>query len=604
MKAGLLAGHRLLERGFGECVQNPAYQSGELFNDIKDKGEVDFSCQTIPIILDALSPDRSGWRLLEQIFDGQTWLLHRAVMQLASGTKPPKEDSFPDAVVARDAAKLLKQVPLGVFGKLRTHDRHEMETYRSLHTLLRDYLCMVAPPRPLSFAVFGPPGAGKSFGVKEVAESLRNQPGCREVKDLTFNLSLYQTPEDLAGAFHLVRDVVLEGKVPLVFFDEFDTALGDEPLGWLRHFLSPMQDGKFLDRGAPHPIGQAIFVFAGGTCATYQEFKNHPGINETAFKQRKGPDFLSRLRATLDIPSLNLLTGCCPIPDQKQPDHPAIQPPGTFDPFGPIEALPCEAAILLRRAAILNFNLKTKAPGLVRANESLAVDSAVLRALLFLPSFEHGNRSFEALMDMSHLVDANNFSPSLLPATFQLPLHADAKHFGQLINVDFPFPQNEREAIAKEIHRRYLLQRKAEKPRRQKDESCQAWDNLPEHLRESNRSQADDIAAKLRSVELWYRKRPSSSSRSSGLAGGKKLIKDHVEKLALAEHNRWSAQKRRQGWIVGHNNHDTTKDSARLIHNCLFRWDGLTEKQKELDRKPIRNIPELLAIADCEIIKP
>jgi hypothetical protein len=602
IEAGLLAARRLFRFGYGGKIDEPAYLCAKLFGP-PDKDDAGFSCQPIPIIPGALAPDRGGWRLLDQIFSGQTSLLHRAVMQLASNRKPAKvdeNDKQTEAGREYEAHRLLKQVPLGEFGKLRTHDRGEMENYRSLHTLLRDYLGTTAPPRPLSFAVFGPPGAGKSFGVKEVAASLKGQPGCREVKDLTFNLSLYQTPEELAGAFHLVRDEVLEGKVPLVFFDEFDTALNCEPLGWLRHFLAPMQDGKFLDRGAPHPIGQAIFVFAGGTCDTYREFSAHPGMDATAFKQCKGPDFLSRLRATLDIPSLNLLTAFSPPDYPRRPNELPVQPPGTFDPFAPIESLPCEAAILLRRAAILSFNLKAKAPGLIRSDESLEVDPAVLRALLFLPAFNHGNRSFEALMDMSHLADIMSFSPSMLPAAFQLPLHADAKHFRQLLDVDYPFPRAVRELMAERIHQGYLNQ---QTPSTQ-SQSSKPWNQLSEELRESNRSQADDIASKLRSVGLWYRQRPSGHTEAASIAAGEKLLAPHVEGLARAEHDRWTAQKRRQGWIPGPDTADSSKNDSKRISHCLFQWEDLREDQKDLDRVPIRNIPGLLALAAYEVIKP
>ena len=171
------------------------------------------------------------------------------------------------------AAALLSQAPIAVFaGALRTYDRREIENYRALYSLLHDYIRLREPERPLSVAVFGPPGAGKSFGVKQVAKALTEHNQKRPLVDLTFNLSQYQTADELAAAFHLVRDLVLQGKIPLVFFDEFDTALNVQKLAWLRYFLAPMQDGLFLDRGTLHPIGQAIFVFAGGTCDCERPF--------------------------------------------------------------------------------------------------------------------------------------------------------------------------------------------------------------------------------------------------------------------------------------------------------------------------------------------
>ncbi len=87
------------------------------------------------------------------------------------------------------------------------------------------------------------------------------------------------------SAFHQVRDIGLSGKFPLVFWDEFDTSLAETPLGWLRYFLAPMQDGKFQEGQISHPIGRAIFVFAGGTSSSMAEFDK--GTDE-AFKVSQG----------------------------------------------------------------------------------------------------------------------------------------------------------------------------------------------------------------------------------------------------------------------------------------------------------------------------
>jgi exodeoxyribonuclease-5 len=38
----------------------------------------------------------------------------------------------------------------------------------------------------------------------------------------------------------------------LVFWDEFDSALDNQPLAWLRHFLAPMQDGAFQEGQIVH----------------------------------------------------------------------------------------------------------------------------------------------------------------------------------------------------------------------------------------------------------------------------------------------------------------------------------------------------------------
>lgn len=184
-------------------------------------------------------------------------------------------------------------VPLGRFNDFVTADRHEIEGYRSIQALLSEY-CSKPQTKPVSIAVCGPPGSGKSFGITQVAKSLKLK---RDPK--TFNLSHFVNPDQLTQALHVVRDIGLSGDVPLIFWDEFDAALGESELGWLRYFLAPMQDGEFQERHVTHPIGRAIFVFAGGTCHTLQ--KSDRGADDPAFRMAKGPDFVSRLQGYVNV---------------------------------------------------------------------------------------------------------------------------------------------------------------------------------------------------------------------------------------------------------------------------------------------------------------
>lgn len=588
IKLGLIASRRLLRLGFGTRKSNqPNYPTTELFGpDTKD--DAFFACQPIPIIPQAVVPDRGYWRLLDTIFQGKTALLHRAVALTATGAKPISAED-------EEAAKLMKQVPLAVFAKaLRTCDRREIENYRALYTLMLDYIRQRNPARPLSVAVFGPPGAGKSFGVKKVAIALSQLGGSRPIESLTFNLSQYQTPDQLSDAFHLIRDLVLKGKIPLVFFDEFDTSLNQTQLGWLRYFLAPMQDAEFLDRGSPHPIGQAIFVFAGGTCSTYAQFAQ-PLINASneealknptieralkEFQTAKGPDFLSRLRGTLDVPGLDLNVA--------------------FDAYGPVEAFPNEAAILLRRAGILSFQLADKAPQLRDSGKTLRVSPVVLRALLHLPHFEHGNRSFEAMLDMSHLPGASNFTPALLPSPTHAALHANPLQFSQLLATEYPFSTADRELIAQRIHQTYRAQRLEDPKVNRTDPSLNDWPTLAEDLKESSRQQADDITVKLRAAGLWCRK---AASGTAAAAAANQQLDSFVESLAKSEHDRWVVEKRRQGWIAAADTNRASRNNALLIHNFLVPWDQLSEQDKDLDRVPVRQIPNFLAAANYEIIK-
>ena len=203
------------------------------------------------------------------------------------------EETHPHALgeVARQVVvqgpAALRGVPRGQFGDLLTVDRHVIEAFRAIRELMEQYCRLDRAEQPLSIAVFGPPGSGKSFGVTQVATSLL--PG--RIKKIEFNLSQLGSPDDLIDALHQVRDTSLTGKIPLVFWDEFDTPLDGQALGWLRYFLAPMQDGAFRQGQIVHPIGRAVFVFAGGTAAAISEFGHD--LSEEQLRAAKQPDFVS-----------------------------------------------------------------------------------------------------------------------------------------------------------------------------------------------------------------------------------------------------------------------------------------------------------------------
>ena len=330
-------------------------------------------------------PDGSTSIIAETIDAGA---MVKAAMQLALGGP----ESLPPGV------------PVEKVGNWSSVDRREIETLRGVGHVIDEYVNLYRAgglvPRPLSVAVFGPPGAGKSFAVKETI----GQKVAGGVKTLEFNLSQFTGDHELAPAFHQVRDAVLEQHLPLVFWDEFDTPLDGRELGWLRHFLAPMQDGKFRENGAFHPLGPAIFVFAGGTASSFAEFG--AVRDEQGEKGAKKPDFISRLRGFVDI-------------------------------LGPNKSNPDDAAVVLRRALLLRSLLLRKEPQLVArgGGPTLRIEPAVLRAFLLVDRYRHGARSMEAIIDMSQLSGTLSFERSSLPAPHLLEIHVDAREFLGLADV-------------------------------------------------------------------------------------------------------------------------------------------------------------------------
>ena len=282
-------------------------------------------------------------------------------------------------------------------------DRQEIESFRSISNLVFEYCRQEPQKRPLSVAVFGPPGSGKSFGIKEIANSLL--PG--QIRVLEFNLSQFDSEGDLHAAFHQVRDAGLSGTIPLVFWDEFDTSLEGAPLGWLRYFLAPMQDGRFQEGQINHPIGRSIFVFAGGTSSTMAAFDQGP---TEEFRAAKGPDFISRLKGYINVLGPNPVEGSATSAE---------------DPY-----------FIIRRAILLRSSLNRNAKHLFEkgdGKELLNIDSGVLRALLKTRVYKHGVRSIESIIAMSQLTGETSFERSSLPAESQLDLHVDGKSFLSLV---------------------------------------------------------------------------------------------------------------------------------------------------------------------------
>jgi hypothetical protein len=506
-------------------------------------------------------------------------------------------------------------VPLGQFGKLVTVDRAEIEGLRAISALVREY-SRQHETRPLSIAVFGPPGAGKSFAVEQVATSVLPD----EVEELKFNLSQFNGPAELNGALHQVRDKALDGKLPLVFWDEFDTTLhgreGSERLGWLRHFLVPMQDGTFQEGQITHPIGRAVFVFAGGVYGSMREFQTQePG----EFKEVKGPDFVSRLKGYVDVVG--------PNPRGNDPDE---------DPY-----------FIVRRAILLRSILERNRPGLFRDEDGhrrLRIDSGVLRAFLETREYRHGVRSLESIVAMSSLSGKGHFERSCLPADPQLDLHVDKDDFLALVQrLDAEGELLER--LAEGVHvvfceklldaefvwgeptndyllRHGLLRRFADEmderraaDRAKTNPALVPYEKLPSNLQEQNRNHARDIPNKL--VLAGYIMRPARSENVEVVFAGGEL--DTLELLAEQEHERWLWEKLHAGWRWG-----PERDQERKENPALVPWERLTDEEqrarygafaelvgdgplpddvREWDRALVAGIPKVLAVAGYTVMK-
>jgi hypothetical protein len=475
-------------------------------------------------------------------------------------------DKVAQEIVLKGVEAALEGVPLGQFDQLVTADRREIESFRSIRSLIAEY-CRQSQNRPLSIAVFGPPGSGKSFGVKQVANSV----GSGSIKPLEFNLSQIGSHEGLLDALHQVRDIGLAGKIPLVFWDEFDTALDGQPLGWLRYFLAPMQDGTFQHGQITHPIGRCIFVFAGGTCARMEDFPTVLSPDE--FVKMKGPDFISRLKGYVNILGPN----------------PQIGRRHKADPYH-----------VIRRAIMLRLVLYRTAPQIFqRQNGDLApsIDPGVLRALLHTREYKHGVRSMEAIVGMSLLAGRSSFERSCLPAEAQLDLHVDGREFlslAQQIELEGDLLENLAEAAHDIFCEGRIRDGWRLGPRNDAEKThplLVPYADLPETYKEANRVNVRNIPKKL--AAAGYVMIPSRSSEPP-----LEFPPDDLETLARLEHELWMAERLAAGFTLGM---PTDEDPRRNPY--LVEWQEVPEEIKNTDRDLVKGIPQIAARAGYAIVK-
>jgi hypothetical protein len=118
--------------------------------------------------------------------------------------------------------------------------------------------------------------------------------------------------------------------------------------------------------------------------------------------------------------------------------------------------------------------------------------------------------------------------------------------------------------VAREIHEAYLSDQTANGRAVGSAPALVLWEDLPEGLRQANRSQADHMAIKRCTLAV------SDSVKM-------------IESLAIAEHRRWMAEK-----IVANWRHAPVRDDTRRLHPSIRPYEELSEEEKHKDRNTVR----------------
>jgi hypothetical protein len=557
----------------------------------------------------------------------------------------------------------LSHIPHAHFGDLLSVDRQEIETLRSLTQLIQRYEREKQPKQPLSIAAFGPPGAGKSFGIKEIARQILG----KDVPILEFNLSQFDSASGLFGAFHQVRDKALKGFIPVVFWDEFDS----RNYHWLQYLLAPMQDGTFEENGHTHTIGKCLFVFAGGTSWDFEHFGPAP------MPEAWQPAFLRPLRRKSgDVPAADpapepggataakneqadkapAAAGSAPEPgsaaaqlvefyrnnhdrivaDQtasddfrrkKGPDF-LSRLDGHIDVLGPNQRRcydwatrswdapdPHDITFPIRRALLLRQFLGAREP-----KDSLAIDRDLLRAFLQVPRYRHGVRSLEKIARQL-VLSRPPFRRAALPSPQVLTQHLVSVEAFEDIYQDTQrlLTPQAIDALANAIDEGYNHDNPGGWNRTFKD--------LEPFLQQSNRAAALRIPYILALAGLCLmvrQKREPKLKLDDQFTAEEQAVSNHIAKhlevLAEEEHRLWIQFHEENGWTFGFKlkpeakSDDPSqrvvpfeKDKANLKHPCLKPFHDMPDDHgqrktwQDYDRNAVRRYPRILRLTDFAI---
>lgn len=557
LESGLAAMHDLLDRGHGPADQPASGFPAERLAGVMQEITCRYARAILPLRDIGIRPNGASG-------SASRFSLFRESLR-TSGYGPAEPAHDLAKLVVRHGLIALKSLPHLKVGALVSTDRDEIESLRMLTGLMAAYRDRPNADKPLSIGVFGPPGSGKSFTVKQLARSAMGRSAWLE-----FNLSQFAGPEDLIGAFHQVRDAVLEGTLPVAFFDEFDS----RHYQWLQYLLAPMQDGQFQEGQITHPIGKCIFIFAGATSHSFESFGPSEEEKEAwdHFRFAKGPDFKSRLDGFLNVAG----------PNPKSSSESSEEDTGQ-DVFFPV-----------RRAFLLR-GLLGCGPG-----EGLDINEGLLNALLTVPEYRHGSRSLSKVVEPLKSAAPGPLYRSLIPPRGRLALHTDADAFLELCSQPDreETPQAELtdeqvDLMAAAIHQTWsgLVTKTGE----DRYDARRVLDELPEFRRDSNRAAARRMIYALNLVNLKLE--PGSFDTHGDREWVRRKLEYHLELLAETEHKGWMQWHIDQDWVYGRERNDEKK-----IHDCLLPYARLPEHQKNKDRNSIRHYIRFAEAAGMVIV--
>ena len=281
----------------------------------------------------------------------------------------------------------------------------------------------------------------------------------------------------------------------------------------------------------------------------------------TKFRLLKGPDFMSRLHGHLNILGPN---------------------PRRADGAG---AATADRTYPIRRALILRALLGAG------KDDVLRLDAGLLHALLTVPEYRHGARSFEKIVLALRIPGQLGISRSALPALPVLEREVDAHDLLRRMNERDAFKTGiDIEKLAAAIHGNYLAEARRNGWPVQERMECD-YDALDPDAKAANRNAALRMPELLELIDFRVEAAQGHSDLKWQDALGE-AIGRHIDRLAKAEHLAWMDERVANGWRAG-----SPRDDANRIHPALVDWNQLTPADHEKDRANVRVMPVIFALA-------
>jgi uncharacterized membrane protein len=136
------------------------------------------------------------------------------------------------------------------------------------------------------------------------------------------------------------------------------------------------------------------------------------------------------------------------------------------------------------------------------------------------------------------------------------------------------------EQLARAIHGGYLRAAASRGEAPGSRSSLQAWEELPDELKESNRAQARQVGEKLATIGCFMV--PAFDPALTF-----EFDDEELQLLARLEHDRWVAERMALGYAHG----PARQDRA---HPDLVPWEELTDEERAKDMATVQGIPALL----------